>query len=292
MKNNRKGIILSGGNGTRLYPITLTVSKQLLPIYDKPMIYYPLCVLMQAGIREIAIIVAPECRDQYEALLGNGNKWGIKLTFIEQPKPEGLAQAYLLSEEFLDGSSSAMILGDNIFYGNLFSQDLIDADINEGATIFGYKVADPSRYGVIEYNKNRIPIKIIEKPENPPSNIAVTGLYFLDDTASSRAKYIRKSSRGEYEITSLLESYLEDKILSVKEISEELTWLDTGTHESLLEAGEFVRTVQKRHGTQVGCPEEIAFKNGWIDKSRLLDQINILEKNSYGKYLKKLLEAL
>jgi glucose-1-phosphate thymidylyltransferase len=283
---DRKGIILAGGSGTRLYPITVGVSKQLLPIYDKPMIYYPLTVLMLAGIRDIAIITTPYDQEQFIRTLGDGSQWGVSLTYIIQPSPDGLAQAYLLAESFLDGAPSAMVLGDNIFFGHGLSEMLADADNQpSGGTVFGYHVADPERYGVVDFDKDGKARSIIEKPENPPSSYAVTGLYFLDGTASERARQVEPSARGELEITTLLESYLNDGALDVKRMGRGYAWLDTGTHGSLLDAGNFVRTLQLRQGMQTGSPDEIAFQMGWIDKAALKERAAIFAKNNYGREL-------
>ena len=287
--SDRKGIILAGGSGTRLYPITQGVSKQLMPIYDKPMIYYPLSVLMLAGIREIAVITTPEDQSQFKRLLGDGSQWGVTLTFIVQPSPDGLAQAYLLAEEFLDGAPSAMVLGDNIFFGHGLPELLAEADkVSEGGTVFGYRVTDPERYGVVGMDEAGKVVEIIEKPEVPPSNYAVTGLYFLDGSAPDRARAIKPSDRGELEITSLLETYLNDEQLTVQRMGRGFAWLDTGTHASLLDAGNFVRTLQSRQGLQTGCPEEIAFENKWITKEQLLERAELFKKSDYGKYLKGL----
>ena len=266
----RKGIILAGGSGTRLHPITIGVSKQLLPVYDKPMVYYPLSVLMLAGIRQVAIITNPEYINQFKRLLKDGSQWGIEFTYIEQPSPDGLAQAYLLAEGFLNGAPSALVLGDNIFYGDNFSDLLKTADAKtSGGSIFGYRVTDPERYGVIGFDEHGHTNSIVEKPKTPRSNYAVTGLYFLDATASERAKSIKPSQRGELEITNLLETYLNDGSLDVQKMGRGFAWLDTGTHDSLLDAGNLVRTLQKRQGLLVGSPDEIAFENGWITKSEL-----------------------
>ena len=287
----RKGIILAGGSGTRLYPITLGVSKQLLPIYDKPMIYYPLSVLMLAGIQEIAIITTPEDQFQFQRLMGDGSRWGLDLTWITQPSPDGLAQAYLLTRDFLDGAPSAMVLGDNIFFGHALPDILKRADEKtNGGTVFGYRVADPERYGVLDFDGERVR-GIIEKPSNPPSNYAVTGLYFLDGSAPERAAKVKPSPRGELEITTLLESYLDDDILSVERMGRGYAWLDTGTHASLLDAGNFVRTLQERQGLQTGSPEEIAFENGWITRDDLLNIAKPLGKNAYGGYLRGIADA-
>jgi glucose-1-phosphate thymidylyltransferase len=287
----RKGIILAGGSGTRLYPITIGVSKQLLPIYDKPMVYYPLSVLMLAGIRDIAMITTPQDRDQFERTLGDGSQWGLSLTYIEQPSPDGLAQAYILAEDFLDGAPSAMVLGDNIFFGHGLPEQLAQADAQTtGGTVFGYRVHDPERYGVVDFAPDGTVRAIIEKPKVPPSNYAVTGLYFLDGTAPARARAVTPSERGELEITSLLESYLHDGSLTVQQMGRGYAWLDTGTHGSLLDAGNFVRTLSSRQGLQVGCPEEIAFSKDWISRETLAAQAEKYAKNTYGDYLAALLK--
>ena len=288
----RKGIILAGGSGTRLYPITLAVSKQLLPIYDKPMVYYPLSVLMIADIREIAIITTVEDQDQFRRLLQDGSQWGLDFTYIAQPSPDGLAQAYLLAEDFLAGSPSAMVLGDNIFFGHALWEILATADAKkDGGTIFGYHVADPERYGVIAFDEAGHPSRIIEKPESPPSNYAVTGLYFLDGSAPERAAHVRPSARGELEITTLLEMYLHDGQLDVQRMGRGYAWLDTGTHASLLDAGNYVRTMEERQGMQTGSPDEIAHEKGWISDDTLAAQAKKFGKNRYGQYLKSLLKA-
>jgi glucose-1-phosphate thymidylyltransferase len=285
----RKGIILAGGSGTRLYPITVAVSKQLLPVYDKPMIYYPLSVLMLTGIREIAIITTPQDADQFRRALGDGSQWGLAFTYIEQPSPDGLAQAYLLAEDFLAGAPSAMVLGDNIFYGHGLPELLQAADAKSGGgTVFGYQVADPERYGVVAFGPDGTAASIIEKPEVPPSNFAVTGLYFLDGTAPARARTVKPSARGELEITTLLEMYLVEGALSVQRMGRGFAWLDTGTHASLLDAGNFVRTLEQRQGLQSGCPEEIAYQHGWISRDELLAQAAAYRKNDYGAYLSRL----
>ncbi|MBE9476419.1 MAG: glucose-1-phosphate thymidylyltransferase RfbA [Proteobacteria bacterium] len=289
--SKRKGILLAGGSGTRLYPVTIAVSKQLLPIYDKPMIYYPLSSLMLSGIKEIAVITTPHDQEQFKRLLGDGSQWGLSLTFIEQPSPDGLAQAFILAEEFLDGSPCAMVLGDNIFYGHGLPELMKSAhDQTTGATVFGYHVSDPERYGVVAFDQDGQVKSIIEKPLKPASNYAVTGLYFLDETAPARARKVTPSARGELEITSLLESYLADDLLNVELMGRGYAWLDTGTHESLLDAGNFVRTLEKRQGMQSGCPEEIAYQQGWISKEMLQDAAERFRKNSYGKYLSGLLD--
>ena len=288
----RKGIILAGGSGTRLYPITLGLSKQLLPIYDKPMIYYPLSVLMLAGIREIAIITTPQDMDQFQRTLGDGSQWGLTLSYIEQPSPDGLAQAYLLAETFLDGAPSAMVLGDNIFFGHGLQEQLAAANARAtGGTVFGYRVADPERYGVVDFAADGTVRGIVEKPKVAPSPYAVTGLYFLDGTAPSRARAVRPSARGELEITSLLEMYLADGSLHVQQMGRGFAWLDTGTHASLLDAGNFVRTLSERQGMQVGSPEEIAYGRGWISAEMLRQRAESFAKNPYGQYLLSLLKT-
>ncbi|KGJ06620.1 glucose-1-phosphate thymidylyltransferase [Paracoccus halophilus] len=286
----RKGIILAGGSGTRLYPITMGVSKQLLPIYDKPMIYYPISVLMLAGIREIAIITTPEDQDQFRRLLDDGGQWGLSFEYIVQPSPDGLAQAYLLAEDFLAGAPSAMVLGDNIFFGHGLPLLLEAADRRaRGGTVFGYRVADPERYGVVAFDDQGRVSSIIEKPETPPSDYAVTGLYFLDGTAPERARKVKPSARGELEITTLLEHYLQDDLLTVERMGRGFAWLDTGTHASLLDAGNFVRTLEQRQGLQTGCPDEIAYNQGWIDADALRARAKKFAKNDYGRYLSRLL---
>ncbi len=289
---HRKGIILAGGSGTRLYPATLGVSKQLLPIYDKPMIYYPLSVLMLAGIRDIAVITTPVDQAQFQRTLDDGSQWGIRLTYIQQPSPDGLAQAYLLAEDFLDGAASAMVLGDNVFFGHGFSEALENAAAQtEGGTIFGHHVSDPERYGVVDFDDDGKIRAIIEKPANPPSNYAVTGLYFLDGSAPRRARRVRPSERGELEITSLLESYLEDGLLSARLMGRGYAWFDTGTHASLLDAGNFVRTLAERQGQQIGSPDEIAYAREWIDDAGLRARSDVFAKNGYGRYLRGLLDG-
>ena len=288
---NRKGIILAGGSGTRLYPITMGISKQLLPIYDKPMIYYPISVLMLAGIREIAMITTPQDQAQFQRSLGDGSQWGISISYIVQPSPDGLAQAYILAEDFLDGAPSAMVLGDNIFFGHGLPDLLAEADKQtSGGTVFGYHVSDPERYGVVGFDKAGTAQTIIEKPEHPASNYAVTGLYFLDDKAPQMARQVKPSARGELEITSLLEMYLAQGNLRVKRMGRGYAWLDTGTHASLLDAGNFVRTLTQRQGLQTGCLEEIAHDQGWINDADLLKRAEMFEKNDYGSYLKTLLK--
>ncbi len=287
----RKGIILAGGTGTRLYPITIGVSKQLLPIYDKPMIYYPLSVLMLAGIRDIAVITNPQDQAQFHRTLGDGSQWGLQLTYIEQPSPDGLAQAYLLAEDFLDGAPSAMVLGDNIFFGHGLPERLAAADKRTtGGTVFGYRVADPERYGVVDFDANGQVQGLVEKPAKAPSSYAVTGLYFLDGSAPARARHVIPSARGELEITTLLERYLRERLLDVELMGRGYAWLDTGTHASLLDAGNFVRTLSDRQGQQVGCPEEIAWSRHWISDTQLRRHAHTFGKTGYGAYLRQLLE--
>lgn len=286
----RKGIILAGGSGTRLYPITIGVSKQLLPVYDKPMIYYPLSALMLAGIREIAIITTPQDQDQFQRTLGDGSQWGLSLTWITQPSPDGLAQAYILAEDFLAGAPSVMVLGDNIFFGHGLTHLLAEATKQDvGATVFGYRVSDPERYGVVAFDDAGRVQSIIEKPKQPQSDYAVTGLYFMDGTAPAKARAVKPSDRGELEITTLLEMYLEEGSLTVQKMGRGYAWLDTGTHTSLLDAGNFVRTLERRQGLQVGCPDEIAFEQGWIDANALRARAKLFGKNEYGAYLARLI---
>ncbi|HHI70052.1 MAG TPA: glucose-1-phosphate thymidylyltransferase [Rhodobacteraceae bacterium] len=289
----RKGILLAGGSGTRLYPVTIGGSKQLMPVYDKPMVYYPLSTLMQAGIREIAIITTPDHQAQYVRLLGSGAQWGLSLSYISQPSPDGLAQAYLLARDFLNGAPSVMVLGDNIFCGQGMSELLAQAgSTDSGATVFGYRVPDPERYGVIGMNALGQVTEIVEKPAVPPSNLAITGLYFLDDTAPERAREVRPSERGELEITSLLDMYLQDRLLAVQPMGRGIAWFDTGTHSSLLDAGNFVRSQQTRLGIQTGCPEEIAYRYGWISPENLQAQAHRHIKTEYGRYLLGLLSEV
>ena len=287
----RKGIILAGGSGTRLYPLTIAVSKQLLPIYDKPMVYYPLTVLMLTGIRDILIITTPQDQEQFQRLLGDGSQWGINLHYKIQPNPEGLAQAFILAEDFLAGAPSTMVLGDNIFFGHGLPKVLAAADAQAlGATVFGYHVADPKHYGVVDFDVDGTVRAITEKPEVPPSNYAVTGLYFADRTAPERAKAVKPSARGELEITSLLESYLRDGNLRVEKIGRGYAWLDTGTHSSLLDASNFVRTLTERQGLLVGSPDEVAYQRNWIDTEKLQKNAKIYGKSFYGQYLKNLIK--
>ncbi len=291
-KPQRKGIILSGGTGTRLHPSTIAVSKQLMPVYDKPMIYYPLCVLMEAGIKDILIITTPHDRSAFEKLLGDGKRWGVSFTYAEQAKPRGLAEALLIGEAFLDGGPCVLILGDNLFFGETFSSGLKQAMSKiDGATVFGYRVNDPQRYGVVEFDDNNRVVSIVEKPKKPKSNYAVTGLYFYDEHAPQYARAIKPSKRYELEITSLNEIYLERGELNVELLSGGTTWLDTGTHGSLFQAASFVSVVQERQGIRICCPEVIAFNNDWIDKAQLLEVAKPLEKSGYGKYLKRVAET-
>ena len=282
----RKGIILAGGSGTRLYPLTQAISKQLLPVYDKPMIYYPLSVLMLAGIREVLVINTPHEQALFKALLGNGSQWGMDIRYAAQPSPEGLAQAYLIGRDFVAGQPSCLVLGDNIFYGHGFTDMLRRADArSEGATVFGYWVNDPERYGVAEFDAQGRVIGIEEKPANPRSNYAVTGLYFYDGHASDYAAELRPSPRGELEITDLNRRYLEAGALHLEPLGRGHAWLDTGTHQSLLEASNFIETIEARQGLRVCCPEEIAFGNGWIDAAQVEKLAAPLAKNGYGQYL-------
>jgi glucose-1-phosphate thymidylyltransferase len=286
----RKGIILAGGSGTRLYPITMAISKQLVPIYDKPMIYYPLSVLMLSGVREVAIITTPEDQAQFIRLLGDGSQWGMRLEYIVQPSPDGLAQAYILAEEFLAGDPSVMVLGDNIFFGHGLPDLLKAASEREsGGTVFGYRVSDPERYGVVGFDEAGKANQIVEKPKVAPSNYAVTGLYFLDGEAAARAKQVKPSDRGELEITTLLETYLDEGSLSVETMGRGFAWLDTGTHNSLLDASNFVRTLVMRQGVQVSSPDEIAFLNGWIDDEALTARADLFGKSDYGRYLRAMI---
>ena len=287
-----KGIVLAGGSGTRLYPLTMVTSKQLLPVYDKPMIYYPLSTLMLAGIRDILIISTPTDLPNFKKLLGDGSRFGINLSYAEQPSPDGLAQAFLIGEEFIGGDSCAMVLGDNIFYGSGLSKHLKAAEAREeGATVFGYYVDDPERFGVVEFDENGKAISIEEKPQNPKSNYCVTGLYFYDNRVTELAKAVKPSPRGELEITDLNRMYLEDGTLNVVTLGRGYAWLDTGTMESLADATQFVRIVEGQQGVQIAAVEEIAFKNGWIDKDKLMESANAYGKSPYGQHLKNVAEG-
>jgi len=287
----RKGIILAGGAGTRLYPVTQSISKQLLPVYDKPMIYYPLSTLMLAGIQDILIISTPDDTPRFKSLLGDGNQWGLNISYKVQPSPDGLAQAFILGDTFIGNDLSALVLGDNIFYGHDFNELLGNAMTREsGATVFAYHVQDPERYGVAEFDKQNKVLSLEEKPKNPKSNYAVTGLYFYDKDVVAMAKSLKPSARGELEITDLNRLYLEKEKLNVEIMGRGYAWLDTGTHDSLLEASQFIATLENRQGLKVSCPEEISYRQGWIDAAQLEKLAAPLSKNGYGQYLKKILQ--
>ncbi|OEE61355.1 glucose-1-phosphate thymidylyltransferase [Enterovibrio norvegicus FF-454] len=290
-QSNRKGIILAGGSGTRLHPLTQVVSKQLMPVYDKPMIYYPISTLMAAGIREILIIATPEELPRFKQLLGNGQMWGMQFSYVEQPSPDGLAQAFTLGEEFIGDSNVALVLGDNLFYGHDLSISLRRASAQkQGATVFGYHVANPTAYGVVEFDSEKRALSIEEKPENPKSNYAVPGLYFFDNKVVEIAKQVKPSARGELEITDVINAYLESQTLTVEIMGRGTAWLDTGTHDSLLQAASFIETIEKRQGLKVCCPEEIAYRLGFIDEAGLRDIAVPLQKSGYGKYLLSLID--
>ncbi len=287
----KKGIILAGGSGTRLHPLTLGTSKQLMPVYDKPMIYYPLSVLMLAGITEVLIITTPADRESFERLLGDGSQWGISLQYAVQPSPDGLAQAFIIGREFINGEPCALILGDNLYFGHGLTEKVqAAAKRNDGATVFGYWVKDPERYGVAEFDDNGVVVSIEEKPEIPKSHYAVTGLYFYDDKVCDYAAELKPSTRGELEITDLNRCYLEDNSLRVELLGRGFAWLDTGTHASLLQAGQFVQTIEERQGMKVGCPEEIAYHMNYIDSEKLIELALPLKKSGYGEYLMSLLK--
>lgn len=289
---NRKGIILAGGSGTRLHPSTISVSKQLMPVYDKPMIYYPLSVLMDAGIREILIITTPHDNPAFVNLLGNGKRWGLNIDYAVQPSPDGLAQALIIAEDFLAGAPSALILGDNLFFGSAFTHSIRSAnEITEGASVFGYRVNDPTAYGVVGFDKDMNAVSLVEKPDIPDSNYAVTGLYFYDSHAPKYAKGLKPSKRGELEITALNQVYLDQGELRVEILDDGTTWLDTGTHRSLLQAAQFVSVIEERQGQRICCPEVIAYRNGWVTRDELAKLAEPLKKSGYGNYLQKVLDG-
>lgn len=286
----RKGIILAGGSGTRLYPLTKVVSKQLMPIYDKPMVYYPLATLMQAGINDILVISTPEEINRFEDLLGNGENFGVNISYKIQPSPDGLAQAFIIAEDFLDGAAAALVLGDNMFYGHDLTKSLQNANAQtSGGTVFGYHVSNPKSYGVVEFDKSGTAISIEEKPEQPKSNYAVPGLYFFDERVVEFAKNVKPSARDELEITDVIDQYLKANELKVEIMGRGTAWLDTGTHDDLLAAAQFIATIDKRQGLKVNCPEEVAFRNGWITEDKLREIAAPLVKSGYGKYLLKLI---
>ncbi len=290
MANNYKGIILAGGSGTRLHPATLAMSKQLLPVYDKPMIYYPLSILMLAEIREVLIISTPQDISRFEQLLGDGSQWGMSISYAVQPSPDGLAQAFIIGEEFLNGSPACLILGDNLFYGSGMTELLISAQNANGATVFAYQVADPERYGVVEFDAHKKVISVEEKPKEPKSDFAVTGLYFYDSSVVRLAKEVKPSTRGELEITDLNRLYLEQGKLNVITMKRGFAWLDTGTHDSLLEASNFIQTVEHRQGIKIACLEEIALHKGWLTKDILAERLSAMGKSTYAEYLRRIIK--